>query len=91
MAIWPWVIRSVSIPLSEDQLKGLLKRYDTNGDGRLSRKELKLAFRGLGLKHSGWRATRAFQHADANGDGFISEEELNQLVKFASRWGFTIN
>ncbi|KAH7846094.1 hypothetical protein Vadar_009735 [Vaccinium darrowii] len=86
-----WVIRSVSIPLSEDQLKGLLKRYDANGDGQLSRKELKQAFHNLGLKHSGWRANRAFQHADANGDGFITEDELNQLVKYASKWGFTIS
>ena len=89
MAIWSF--RCVSVPLTEDQLKGLLKRYDTNGDGRLSKKELKVAFRNLGLKHGGWRSKHALKHANANGDGFISEEEMNQLVKYASRWGFTIN
>ena len=89
MAIWSF--RCVSVPLTEDQLKGLLKRFDTNGDGKLSKKELKVAFRKLGLKHSGWRARCALKHADANGDGFISEEEMNQLVKYASKWGFTIN
>ncbi|KAF7139590.1 hypothetical protein RHSIM_Rhsim07G0228800 [Rhododendron simsii] len=87
-----WGFRGVSITLSEDQLKGLLQRYDTNGDRRLSRKELKLAFRSLGMKHCGSRSRDAFRHADANGDGFITEEELNQLVKFAhSKWGFTIS
>ncbi|PSS31418.1 Calcium-binding protein CML10 [Actinidia chinensis var. chinensis] len=85
-----WNPRSVNLPLSEEQLKGLLKRYDTNGDGRLSRQELKAAFRSLGLRWSGWRAARAMRHADANGDGFISQEEMDELVKYATRWGFSI-
>ncbi|XP_059635383.1 probable calcium-binding protein CML10 [Cornus florida] len=85
-----WISRGTSVPLSEEQLKGLLKKYDTNGDGKLSRKELKAAFKSLGLHFSSWRARRAFRHADANGDGFINEEEMNELVKFASKWGFTI-
>ncbi|CAK9168715.1 unnamed protein product [Ilex paraguariensis] len=86
-----WVTRPGSWPLPDDQLKGLLKRYDINKDGKLSRKELKEAFRSLGLKFSGWRARRALHHADANGDGVISEEEMNELVKYASRWGFIIS
>ncbi|CAK9177003.1 unnamed protein product [Ilex paraguariensis] len=72
-------------------LKGLLKRCDTNNDGKLSRQELKGAFRGLGLKFSGWRARCALRHADANGDGVISEDEMNELVKYASRWGFRVS
>ncbi|KAB1220336.1 putative calcium-binding protein CML10 [Morella rubra] len=88
MRVW----RSTSNPLSEEQLKGLLKRYDTNGDGRLSQNELKAAFRSLGLRFSGWRAGRAIRHADANGDGYISEEEMKELVKYAMmKWGFTIS
>ncbi|KAI8014726.1 Polcalcin Phl p 7 [Camellia lanceoleosa] len=77
--------------LNEDQIKGLLKRYDKNGDGKLSKEELKDAFRDLGLKFSGWRAGKALRHADANGDGYISDEELNELVKYAMRWGFSIS
>ncbi|KAK7859722.1 polcalcin jun o 2 [Quercus suber] len=65
-----WSPRSTSYPLSEEQLKGLLKRYDTNGDGKLSKNELKAAFRSLGLHFSGWRAGQALRHADANGDGY---------------------
>ncbi|KAL7262118.1 hypothetical protein ACSBR1_000493 [Camellia fascicularis] len=66
------------------------KGMDKNGDGKLSKKELKDAFHDLGLKFSGWRAGRALRHADANGDGYISDEELNELVKYAKRWGFSL-
>lgn len=91
MAICPILFRSVNVPLTEEQLKGLLKRHDKNGDGRLSRKELREAFRSLGLKFSGWRAWRALRHADGNSDGYISEEEMEELVKYATnKWGFTV-
>ncbi|KAG5543452.1 hypothetical protein RHGRI_016248 [Rhododendron griersonianum] len=90
MPIWN-PTKSVNVPLTEEQLKGLLKRYDKNGDGRLSRKELREAFRSLGLNFSGWRAWRALRHADENGDGYISEEEMEELVKYATKkWGFTV-
>ncbi|KAM7490055.1 hypothetical protein LguiA_032976 [Lonicera macranthoides] len=76
-----WTPRGANYGLSEDQLKGLLKRYDTNGDGKLSKEELRAAFRQLGLRFSRWRAGRAIGHADANGDGYISEDELHELIK----------
>ncbi|GMP81027.1 hypothetical protein CsSME_00035879 [Camellia sinensis var. sinensis] len=82
--------KGASFRLTEEQLKGILKRYDTNGDGKLSRKELKVAFRSLGFCFSGLRARCAVHHADGNGDGFITEEEMSNLVKYASKWGFTI-
>ncbi|XP_059635379.1 probable calcium-binding protein CML26 [Cornus florida] len=87
-----WRIRIVSVPLSEEQIKGLLKRYDTNRDGKLSREELKSAFKSLGLHFSGCRARRALRHADANEDGFVSEEELNELVRLPqwTSYGCTI-
>ncbi|KAH7848323.1 hypothetical protein Vadar_001253 [Vaccinium darrowii] len=86
-----WSLKGVEVPLTEEQLKGLLKRYDKNGDGRLSREELREVFRSLGLNFSGWRAWRALRHADRNGDGYISEEEMKELVKYAtSKWGFSV-
>ncbi|KAG5543449.1 hypothetical protein RHGRI_016245 [Rhododendron griersonianum] len=71
-----WNPRSVNLPLTEEQLKGLLRRYNKNGDSQLSREELREAFRRLGLNFSGWRAWRALRHTDRNGDRFISEEEM---------------
>ncbi|CAL5332387.1 unnamed protein product [Camellia sinensis] len=67
-------------PLNEEQLKGIFKKHDKNGDGRLSRKELKKAFEELGAWIPDWRALRGLCNADANGNGFISEEEMNSLI-----------
>ncbi|XP_028067627.1 calmodulin-like protein 5 [Camellia sinensis] len=71
-------------------LKGIFKKHDKNGDGRLSRKELKKAFEELGAWIPDWRAWRGLSNADANGDGFISEEEMNSLVLYAMRFGYTV-
>ncbi|KAJ0026064.1 hypothetical protein Pint_08786 [Pistacia integerrima] len=85
-----YLSRTANFLLTEEQLKGLLKRYDINGDGRLSKKELQVAFRGLGLNFSGFRARRALQHADADNDGFITDEEMKELITYAAKWGFTV-
>ncbi|KAK6926088.1 EF-hand domain [Dillenia turbinata] len=72
----------------ETLLKGLLKRYDTNGDGKLSRKELQVALQCLGFKHCGWKARKAMRHADTNGDGFINDDEMDELLKYCKQWGY---
>lgn len=85
-----YVPRNGSVALSEDHMKVLLKRYDKDGDGRLSKKELQAAFRNSGLHFSGFRARRALHHADSNHDGFIGNDEMKELVIYAARWGFTV-
>ncbi|KAB1199686.1 putative calcium-binding protein CML10 [Morella rubra] len=79
------------LPYTEEQLRGMFKRFDTNRDGRLNRQELRNAFRGLGSAASGWRAFRAIGHADGNGDGQISESELDNLVEYALKHRYSIN
>ncbi|KAJ9166226.1 hypothetical protein P3X46_021007 [Hevea brasiliensis] len=79
------------VDLLADQLKGLLKRYDTNKDGKLSKDELKAAFKSLGSRIPGWRAWWAIHHADANDDGYISEDEMEELVKYAMKLGFQMH
>ncbi|KAK3231404.1 hypothetical protein Dsin_003285 [Dipteronia sinensis] len=89
---WPWSRRnnkSVQIPLNEAQLKDKFKSFDTNKDGRLSKEELKNALESLGSSFPAWRTWRALRHADENGDGYISEDELDGLVKYIVKRGYT--
>ncbi|XP_057986495.1 calmodulin-like protein 7 [Hevea brasiliensis] len=76
--------------LNEAQVKGMLLRADSNGDGILSWQELKEGFKSLGAKVPRFRASMAFNIADENGDGCIDEKELEKVVKYASGLGYTI-
>ncbi|KAF4395655.1 hypothetical protein G4B88_013429 [Cannabis sativa] len=79
-----------AVPYSETQLKSKFRLSDANGDGRLSKQELRNAFASLGSFAPGWRAFRALRRADKNRDGFIDEEELDKVVKYAAKRGYTI-
>nr|XP_023905781.1 calmodulin-like protein 3 [Quercus suber]POF19298.1 putative calcium-binding protein cml10 [Quercus suber] len=74
---------------TEDQLRNIFKKFDTNNDNMLSREELKKAFDYLGSLIPGFRADRGLHHADANKDGYVNEREMDELVKYAVRVGFT--
>lgn len=78
------------MPLTEEQLKIILRKFDTNGDGNVSRKELKVGFKRLDVRFTFSKARRAFRYADANGDGFISDDEINELAKHVSKWGILL-
>ncbi|KAL3351598.1 hypothetical protein AABB24_019931, partial [Solanum stoloniferum] len=82
--------KNLEKPLSEDKLKCLLKKYDKSGDGKLNKQELKVAFKDLGLWFCGLRAYQAMHHADKNNDGLIVNDEMDVLVEFATKWGFTL-
>lgn len=86
----PFINKKPVPEYSEETLKGVLARHDTDGDGVLTRKELKEAFKAAGSSFPGWRAIRALCHADKNRDGVISEKELNNLLHYASKRGFTL-
>ncbi|XVE55914.1 hypothetical protein DITRI_Ditri03aG0195300 [Diplodiscus trichospermus] len=79
------------VPYTKAQLKSIFKRFDTNKDGRLSKQELRNAFASLGSYLPGWRAVRGLHQADCDGDGYVSEDELDDLVKYALKCGYTIN
>ncbi|CAN4122699.1 unnamed protein product [Withania somnifera] len=90
----PWYIfitRRVNYPLSDEQVKGMLMKYDRNKDGKLSKQEVRLAFKEMGLHFCHWKAGKALRFADKNGDGYINEDEMSELVQYASRWGFKIS
>lgn len=82
--------KSAQVSLNEEQLMNLLKRYDTNGDGRLSKQELYDAFKSLGSNFPAWRAWRALRHADANRDGCVNEDEFGELVKYVVKRGYVV-
>ncbi|XP_042964575.1 calmodulin-4-like [Carya illinoinensis] len=77
-------------PLTSNQLRAIVKKYDANNDGGLYKEELKDAFCALGAHLPGWRAGLALHHADANRDGLIREEELSTLLKYALEDGYKI-
>lgn len=80
------------VHLSDEQLINIIKMYDSNGDNYLNKEDLKKLFQQLGSNAPRWRAARAIHHADKNGDGRIdmSTMELDQLVKYARKHGYTL-
>ncbi|OAY22908.1 hypothetical protein MANES_18G036100v8 [Manihot esculenta] len=85
-----YVPKNVTGTYTEDQLKALFKEHDVNGDGLLSKEEIKKAFQKLGSRLPGWRVNRALHHADINGDGNIGLDELDELVKYVIKFGYSI-
>ncbi|KAA8537740.1 hypothetical protein F0562_027270 [Nyssa sinensis] len=83
--------KSVELRLDEDQLRKIFKKHDKDRDDRLSREELKEAFKELGACIPEYRARQAHKLADTNGDGFVSNEEMSKLVEYAFKLGYTIS
>ncbi|KAG2666374.1 hypothetical protein I3843_15G054200 [Carya illinoinensis] len=82
--------RKAEVPYTELQLKGMFKRFDKDKDGYLSLKELIDAFSSIGSSSPLWRAIGALWHVDSDGDARISEAELENLVTYALKHGYTI-
>ena len=82
--------QKILLPPSDNQLRNIFKKYDANNDNQLSKEELKKAFAYLGSIIPGIRANRTLHHANANKDGLINEGEMDELVKYAMRVGFSV-
>ncbi|KAB2614366.1 calcium-binding protein CML10 [Pyrus ussuriensis x Pyrus communis] len=78
------------VPWTREQVLNLFNSFDKDGDGMLSKEEVKAAFRKLGSHWGGFRARRALRHADANRDGLISAEEINDLANYALKCRYTL-
>lgn len=85
---WLWFIdknyAQVKVSLTEEHLKSVFLRYDTDGDGRLSNQELKDSFDSLGSRLPDWRAWRCRCYADLNGDGHITRQSSISLLNVLS-------
>ncbi|PKI50643.1 hypothetical protein CRG98_028955 [Punica granatum] len=76
---------------TDSKIKDYFMKFDTNRDGKLSKQELKMAFRGLGSRAPWLRALLVISRMDENRDGYISDHELNKLVEFIHQRGYNFN
>ncbi|KAL0908665.1 hypothetical protein M5K25_023170 [Dendrobium thyrsiflorum] len=81
-----------NLQLTVQQFKDWLKSIDRDGDGKISRKELRDALRVLGMNCTRWKAWRALVHADLNHNKHIDgDDEVEELIKYArKRWGIVV-
>ncbi|XP_073145234.1 probable calcium-binding protein CML18 [Henckelia pumila] len=69
-----------SAPLTrEEELREVFKKFDTNGDGKISLSELGSVLNGLGSKTTEEEVARIMSELDIDGDGFI---DLNEFKAF---------
>ncbi|PIN05535.1 hypothetical protein CDL12_21925 [Handroanthus impetiginosus] len=77
--------------MSAEEFEKWLMKFDHNGDGRISRNELRDAMKSCGAMFTWWRSGRAMGEADVGGSGYINEDEINYLLRFAKeKLGFEI-
>ncbi|XP_039071508.1 probable calcium-binding protein CML15 [Hibiscus syriacus] len=85
------VSKCFPVPLTKEQVKRILESFDSNGDGRLSKQELKDAFYYIGSQFPRWRVAQALHRADGDHDGYISQGEMYGLVEYVWQCGYTIS
>ncbi|CAM0885202.1 unnamed protein product [Alopecurus aequalis] len=63
----------------EEEMEKVFRKFDTNGDGQISRPELAAMFESMGQAATDEELSRMMAEADADGDGFISLAEFAAL------------
>ncbi|XP_062188269.1 uncharacterized protein LOC133891560 [Phragmites australis] len=78
--------------VTAEEFKQWLKQFDTDGDGRISRRELREAIRRRGAWFSTVKAWCAVRHADRDRSGYVDDWEMENLIDFAEKeLGFQIS
>lgn len=72
--------------MTVEQFKQWMKTaFDTNGDGRISKAELRHAVRHTRGLFASWSSGRTFKLADSDRNGFIDENEFRNLAHLADK------
>lgn len=79
---WPPLLHP--IPNRESEIYYIFRAMDRNGDGRISRKELRKFFKSHACKWSSKELKEYIKQIDTNGDGYISYDELRFAL--GKRW-----
>lgn len=64
---------------SMEEVKKIFNKFDKNGDGRISRSELKDVLKALGSDISSDEVKRIMSEIDTDGDGYIDLEEFTNF------------
>ncbi|XVF60079.1 hypothetical protein PTKIN_Ptkin08bG0014600 [Pterospermum kingtungense] len=73
--------------LTEDRCLGMLMRFDSDKDGRLSKEDVKNAFKDLGLSPPNNKTFASLSDVDENGNRYIGEDQIGELVKYVMKRG----
>ncbi|KAK6289533.1 hypothetical protein POUND7_001074 [Theobroma cacao] len=68
---FPCFGRQKELHYTGEQLKAIFRRFDSDGDGRLGKQDLRNAFNILCSRLPRYRAFEALRGADENGDGYV--------------------
>ncbi|CAL0303340.1 unnamed protein product [Lupinus luteus] len=67
--------------MDPSELKRVFQMFDRDGDGRISKKELKDSLEKLGMMIPDKELTQMIEKIDVNGDGWVDMEEFGELYE----------
>lgn len=74
-------VRSPASEMDQQELKRVFQMFDRNGDGRITRKELKDSLENLGIHMTEPDMVAMIEKIDANGDGCVDIDEFGDLYQ----------
>ncbi|KAK3038055.1 hypothetical protein RJ639_032034 [Escallonia herrerae] len=74
-------ISSSSFRKNTAELKGVFATFDKNGDGYITKQELRESFRNIGAATTEQEVEDMVERVDANGDGLIDFDEFSELFE----------